>query len=125
MTLKDLAKELKLKGYEVAYLADSKDDFITIYFAGPGSPVIASVYFDRLEGYRTNIVHKPGKDTGTAYATFEGVDLQDVLDNAEKYLVFEKPSWYRRVDFDKVVLWRNMDEMINNKLNQMVNMRKL
>lgn len=125
MTLKDLAKELKLKGYEVAYLADSNDDFITIYFAEPGSPVIASVYFDRFEGYRTSIVHKPGKGTGTAYATFEGVDLQDVLDNAEKYLVFEKPNWYRRVDFNKIILWRNMDEMVNQKLNQMINMRKL
>lgn len=125
MTLKDLAKELKLKGYEVAYLADSKEEFVTIYFAEPGSSVIASVYFDRFEGYRTSIVHKPGKETGTAYATFEGVDLQDVLDNTEKYLVFEKPSWYRKVDFGKIVLWRNMDEMVNQKLNQMINMRKL
>lgn len=125
MTLKDLAKELKLKGYEVAYLADSKEEFVIIYFAEPGSPVIASVYFDRLDGYKTCINHKPGKETGTGYATFEGVDLQDVLDNAEKYLVFEKPNWYRRVDFDKVVLWRNVDDMVNSRLNQMINMRKL
>lgn len=125
MTLKELAKKLKLKGYEVAYLKDNRDEFVTVYFAEPGSSVIASVYFDRFEGYRTSIVHKPGKDTGTAYVTFDSVDLQDVLDDTKKYLVFEKPDWYRRTDFNKIVLWRNMDEMINNKLNQMVNMRKL